>query len=481
MHARIANQAAGSQNTLLQRGARLLLLLLPAGLLTISCLRYTGPHAGLLWLGVLFQLLACALVILGGQGLRDLSSTAVIMLYVIALGWLLLGGAGWNDWYRHLAEAILLVVPLLFFGLQALGESGAPALRRARSLAQRLRQRRDWPADPQACRLLPEVKALRDALYIDASPALGLLGDARPHVRVAALAALEYRQSWRPGQAEVVLQLAQKAVEPEVRAAAVNALANVEDRLIVEALAELLHDPSPLVRQTTGEALLWNTENNWSWIRVAVRRALGDPVAQSDGPLRHSGSLFTNEAIADLTAWASEKGLLALRSSITLGQHYNQVLTLGGSPQLVDDLRRQLTDVHAPAMLRLELARVLHQHRELDAAVFRQLLDASNPTPLRMMAVEALLAMGDSVEAVAALHELARLPNREIALHIAEVVQRRLGVDMGLPRNEPLPSVHSRLAAEVARRVLAWASLQEFSAEEPQGIGADDPSWAHGN
>jgi hypothetical protein len=479
MHARIENQTAGPQTTLLQRGARLLLLVFPAGLLLISSLRYTGDHVGLLWLGTLFQLLACTLVIWGGQGLRDLSGSAVIMLYVIALSWLLLGAAGWNDWFRHLTEAILLVVPLLFFGIQALGESGAPALRRARFLAQRLAQRRDWPADPQACRLLPEVKALRDALYIDAAPALGLLTHNRLQVRVAALAALEYRQNWRPGQADVVLQLGQKAVEPEVRAAAVNALANLDDRAIVEALAELLHDPSSLVRQTTGEALLWNTEHNWPWIRLAVRRALSDPVCQSDGPLRHSGSLFTNEAIADLTAWSSEKGLLALRSAKTLGEHYNQVLAQGGSPQLVEDLRGHLTDARAPAMLRLELARVLVQHRELDALIFRRLLDPSNPTPLRMMAVEALLATGDSVEAVVALRELARLPNREIALNIADVVQRRLGVDMGLPRNEPLPPVHSRLAAEVARRVLAWATQQEFPAEEPEGAPLDDPSWTH--
>ena len=59
--------------------------------------------------------------------------------------------------------------------------------------------------------------------------------------------------------------------------------------------------------------------------------------------------------------------------------------------------------------------------------------------------------------AIAALHDLARLPNREIALATAEVVQRRLGVDLGLPHDQPLPPVQSRVDAEVARRVLTWA------------------------
>jgi hypothetical protein len=467
-----------TSTSLLQGALRLLLLILPTGLLLACSLRYTGDRPFLLWLGTLFQVLACSLAVWGHDWLRESFATAVIMLYVIALSWLLLGVSGFSDWVCYLAQAILLIVPLLFFGAQALRDSGAPALRRARALAGRLAGRRDWPSDLQACRLLPEVKALRAALAVDASPALALLNDLRPQVRIGALAALEFRQNWRPGQPEIILQLAQKTLEPEVRAAAVNALANVEDRTLLEALAEFLHDPSPLVRQTAGESLLWNTEDHWPWIRLAVRRTLAALVCQHDGPLRHGGSLLTNEAVGDLTAWCTERGLLALRAAETLGAHFNQVLTLGGSPQLIADLKRQLTDRRTPPMLRLCLARVLHQHRELDAGVFRQLLDAANPTPLRMMAVESLLAQGECVEAVAALHDLARLPNREIALTIAEVVQRRLGVDLGLPRGDPLPPLHSRLAAEVARRVLTWANQQEIPAEEePARTPSDDPSW----
>jgi hypothetical protein len=67
------------------------------------------------------------------------------------------------------------------------------------------------------------------------------------------------------------------------------------------------------------------------------------------------------------------------------------------------------------------------------------------------------------------------MPNREIALGIAQVVQRRLGVDLGLPRNQPLPPLHSREAAEVARRVLVWAAHQDVASKVAQQ--SDEADW----
>jgi HEAT repeat protein len=410
------------------------------------------------------------------QGWREPIGSSVIMLYVIALSWMLLGTVGSDDWFLHLAQAILLVVPLVYFALQCLNESGAPALRRARYLAQRLAHRLDWPGQLHDCRLLSEVKALREALHVDASPALSLLSNPRAEVRVAALAALEFRHNWRPGQPGVVLQLAQHAVEPEVRAAAINALANVEERTTIEGLAEFLRDSSHLVRQTAAEALLWNTEQNWVWIRLAVRRALSDPVCQNDGSLRHEGNVLTVEAVNDLTAWSAEKGVQALRASLTLGRHYHRVLSLTTDNALVETLRQQLADGHTPPLLRLELARVLYAHRELDANLLRDLLGSANPAPLRLIAAEAFLEQGHSLEAVATLHDLARLPNREIALGIAQVVQRRLGTDLGLATDQPLPSLHSRQAADVARRVLVWAAHQGGTAEK-SALHDEESAW----
>lgn len=454
---------------------RIFLLLLPLTLLLISSIRGTSTSPRLLWLGTLFQLLACGMSLFARPGRREPTGAAIIMLYVIALSWMVLGTLGSQDWFCHLAQSILLVVPLIYFGVQCLMESGAPAIRRARHLAYRLAHRRDWPEQLHDCRRLPEVKALREAVHLDASPALALLSNPRPEVRVAALAALEFRQNWQPGQPLIVLQLAQHAVEPEVRAAAINALANVNERMLIEALAEFLHDSSRLVRQTAAEALLWNTEQNWPCIRLAVRRALADPVCEDDGPIRHEGELLTPEAVADLTAWCAEKGFQSLRAALTLGCHYHRVLSLAPDAALVEQLRGQLRDGHTPPLLRLELVRVLYAFRELDSELLRQLIDSANPAPLRLIAVEALLQEGNSAEAVAALHELARMPNREIALGIAQVVQRRLGVDLGLPRDCPLPPLQSREAAEIARRVLIWAAHQDAGSEV--AVYSDDSGW----
>src|SRR6202035_5384900 len=107
-----------------------------------------------------------------------------------------------------------------------------PIVRRAHLLSHRLSQRQDWPADIAQCRTLPEVKAFRATLAYDAAPALALLQHARKEVRVAALSALEFRKDWRPGQAELVMQIAQRSEEPAVRAAAVLALGNLEDRMM---------------------------------------------------------------------------------------------------------------------------------------------------------------------------------------------------------------------------------------------------------
>lgn len=448
---------------LVVRGFRFAALLLPAVLLLIAALRAPAEHSLMLWLGTAFQVLVCLLNFTSLQGWRSPLGPSVITLYVIALGWLWLGSLNYRDWFPHLAQAVLLVVPLLVFAQQMLTESGASAMRRARLLCDRLAARKDWPPDLAGCRMLPEVKALREALHVDATPALNLLAHPRPEVRIAALAALEFRQNWQRGQAELVLTVAQRAPEPEVRTAAITALANVEERVLVEVLAEFLRDPSWDVRKAATEALLWDSSRRWSWIRHAVRRCLGDPALQADGPLRYEGQLLTSEAVGDLTAWAAEKGILGNRAALTLGLHYGRTLGERQDSELIAELRRQVANPRSPAALRMELATLLQQHRELDPSVMAHLLDSANPAPLRLLAAEALLGGDESQnpEAVAALHDLARLPNREIALATADVVQRRLGVDLGLAPRQPLPPIHSRQAAEVARRVMLWSTQED--------------------
>jgi HEAT repeat protein len=449
------------------RLGRAALLALPSVGFLALVLRH--PEAGMvLWAGAAALALGALVAFLAGSAGREPAGPPLILLNAAALIWLLVALPQADGPVINLVRAGLVVVPVWLFGLQCLRDSGATALRRARQIAAGLARRGNWPADHMAIRQLPEVQAFREALHVDASPALELLVDLRPAVRVAALAALEFRPVWRPGQAQIVLQLAQRAPEPEVRAAAVSALANIEDRTLTEAVAELMRDPSPLVRQTTTSALLWNTADRWNWLRNAVRAALADPECQHDGPLALGGQPLSDEAVDDLHGWAAEKGVIALRAALTLGAHYAQMLAAGTEPELAEKLRGALTGPRTPALLRLEMARLMYQYGELLPGDLYRLLQPAMPAPVRLIAVEALLAAGNSPEALAALHDLARLPNREIALATADVVQRRLGIEMGLPRGEAMPAVGSRLAAEVARRVLLWSTRHEMDPAAPR-------------
>jgi hypothetical protein len=441
------------------------ILLLPTVLLLGVSVRQPGGDNLLLWVGTGIQAGVCMLALLSQGNAQRSLGPVVIALYLVAVGWLWCGSKS-DDWYANLAKATLLVVLLVAFASQTLHDSGAPAIRRARLLADRLAHRQEWPVELSACRGLTEVKALRAALTVDASPALALLKHARAEVRVAALAALEFRKDWRPGQAELVLQTAQRAEQPVIRAAAVWALANVEDRPLVEAVALFMHDPSPVVRRAATEALLWDTERRWPWIRYIIRRVLADPLYGADGPLTHEGQLLTPEAINDLTGWCAEKGILATRAALTLGHHFGRALAEQPDQKMVRSLMLQLSDPQAPAVLRIELGRLLQHHHELDIPVLEQLLEASNPAPLRLIAVETLLAdhreTPSAEAALVVLRDLARLPNREIALATGDVIQRRLGVDLGLGLGQPLPPVHSSQAADITRRVMMWASQNDL-------------------
>jgi HEAT repeat protein len=268
----------------------------------------------------------------------------------------------------------------------------------------------------------------------------------------------------------LVLQVAQMAEQPELRAAAVTALANLEERSLIEMLAQFLHDPSREVRKATTEALLWDTERRWPWIRFAVRRILSDPLFQTDGALTHDGQLLTREAVNDLTAWCAEKGVLASRAALTLSAHYARAMSERPDAATVQTLRQQLADPHTPAVFRLELGRLLQQFQELDMPLLQKLLDSANPASLRLTACETILAQEADERlragAITALRDLARLPNREISLATADVIQRRLGVDLGLGLGQPLPAMHTRQATEVTRRVMNWATQYDAREDE---------------
>lgn len=434
----------------------------PVVLLALATVRATldNSNTHLLWLGTAFQILLSSLVLRNARSWEHTFAMPVLVLYLIAMAWLYLGlGPGsLTDWYAQFAQAVLLVLCMAIFARQVFVDSGAAEVQHACMLADRIANRKDWPADLEACRHLPEVKALREAIHYDAAPAFVLLRHQRPQVRIAALGALEFRRDWRAGQAELVLEVAQRSEEAAVRAVAVTALANVNNRNLVERLAEFLRDPALEVRRAATEALLWDTEHRWMWIRGAVRRTLSDVAHQDDGPILHQGQMLAPEAVNDLNAWVAEKGVLAVRSALTLGVHYERALNENPAPMLIESLRSHVVDPHAAVVLRLEIARLLSNNGLMDKPMQEKLIDPMNPAPLRLLAAEALLTGGNHAGAVTALRDVARMPNREIALATADVVQRRLGVDLGLAIGQPLPQVNSRQAAEVTRRVMKWAT-----------------------
>jgi hypothetical protein len=106
----------------------------------------------------------------------------------------------------------------------------------------------------------------------------------------------------------------------------------------------------------------------------------------------------------------------------------------------------------------VELASLLRDHNSLSADLLDRLTNPDQPGPIRLFAAELMLRINPhDPDGVDVLRGLSRQPNREMAIRVAAVLQAVLGMDMGLPAGDlPLPT--SKPAAEVARRVIAWAN-----------------------
>ncbi len=391
---------------------------------------------------------------------RPFASVLICIPSMIGFVFLWLAKPGEGDLLGHLVSGALLLAPTGLFSVYVLLATDAPALRRACAFARQLAARTDLPTDINACRQLPEVKNLRDAMRTEAAPGLALLAHEQPAVRVAALTALEHRRRWRVGEPNIVLTAARTDPQPEVRAAAVLALAGVNQRLVLEEMAECLRDPALVVRSAAATALLWDCERRWIWARHAVHEALADPRFQRDGALVLTLGTFSDAAVADLIAWATEAGTLGQRATQTLARHYAQRLAENPDPDLIAQLSQHVADHRAAAILRIELAQLFRQYVPMPRDLLIQLLDPANPSPLRLMAVEQLLQTGPDARAIESLRQIAHQPNRELAIQAAVVVQKYLRVDLGLEIGQPVPALHTREAAEVTRRVIQWANEQ---------------------
>jgi hypothetical protein len=385
-------------------------------------------------------------------------STSVVVLYLVALAWAWIPTRGAADWGAHLAHGVLLLGGVGLLAVHDLSRIGAEPLRRANKWCRRIAGRSRWPAQLAECRTLPEAAALRGAIRDEPGPALALLSDPRPEVQVAALGALEYRGRWRPGEAELVLRTAAQSPEPVVRAAAAYALAGVETAELVEGLAGLLRDPAVEVRRAAAEALLWEGDRRWPLAREAVREALADPRLAADGPLLPGTGRLPAAAVCDLTVGAADAPPLSTRSIRTLIEQYHADLLDGGRPELASELAAQMLAPDTPPGLRVEIAALLRDHQLLTPDLLDRLTNLDQPGPMRLFAAEVLLrANPNDPDGLDVLRGLARQPNREMAVAIAGILQNVLGLNLGLPPGD-LPAPTSKQAAEIARRVQAWAN-----------------------
>lgn len=438
------------------------LVLTPSVLLLLAASRLPWQSVGILLVGLGVQAVIAFAVFGFFRSLTSAFSPLVLLLSLIALSFLWFSvPESVSDWSVHLGQAISALLILGIIANYTLHQSGAWTIRRAHRLVRDLSERQDWPEPLTLCKELVEVAELREVSAFDAAPALALLESARPEVRLCALAALESRKHWKPGQAETVLAVLRNEAVPEVRAAAILALANCNDRLLLENLADYLRDPDARVRTAAADALFWSPDKPWTWIRFGVRKALSDPTLRNDSALLREGQTLSTEAVNDLTAWAAEKGLLGLRSAQVLSLHYTTLLQ-EQPEEALPILHKIVVDPHAAPLLRIELGRLLLSTDALEHTAREDLLDPANPAPLRLLAAEKLLETGPNVRAIICLRELARLPNRELALATASVVQRCLHVDLGLGLGQPLPALNSPRAIEVTRRLMAWASQPDL-------------------
>ncbi len=373
-----------------------------------------------------------------------------------------------NTLVNSLSQVLILFVGLLGFAAYWLQRSGAFMYRKARLLSNRLELKSDWPPELIRCKDVPEVRPFREAIRYDASPALKLLEHTHPGVRIAALSALEFRSHWTVGQTNEVLRLIEIDRAPEVRMMAIKALGTQRDRRVTEVIANSLCDQDEEVRHTAAEMLFSKAERRsrdrrWQWMRNGVRLALSSNFMTDQGAIIREGQTLSNEAISDFVSWVGDRGPLGMRSAETLGEHYGRLMR-----EEPEDSAREIFSLvenpQTPALLRVQLAKLISSDYKGDLKLMEKLLGAGNPVPLRQMAAEKLLIRtGRHPEALATLREVARLGNRELALDTARIVQHCLNIDLGIAIGQPMPHPASPRAADITRKLLQWAMQSEPS------------------
>ncbi|MBV9122312.1 MAG: hypothetical protein JO112_02990, partial [Planctomycetes bacterium] len=198
---RLATRPSAKRRSLLALALRVMVLLGPSEILLGGAwkTRELDRVPLILAQGAVFQLLLLVFLWWSRAGSQPPRTSPVFFLYPAGWAWLWLAGLPGDD-YFVLGRAVLVLVGLSALGLHILLDSGVVEARHARRRARQLAGRNHWPAETESYRTVPEVAALRKAIESDPGAALALLSHAQVPVRLGALAALEFRKTWREGQ-----------------------------------------------------------------------------------------------------------------------------------------------------------------------------------------------------------------------------------------------------------------------------------------
>lgn len=470
----------GTVNSQLSASARLSLvvfLLLPALLLGSSVMWVRESPQPYIMLGLASVLAIAGLVILARtRASKVVESRILLAFYLVAYIGIQFVGADLENPLCQAALGLSLLTPVGAFMYRELTATGGN-IRKAKFILRSLVERESWPDDHDELRQLPEIRHLRELLKENASPAMPYLNHPNPKIQAVALTALEFQPKWGKDEPDLIIHRANFSDEPLVRSAAVMALACVTKPRHLACLVPFLSDHSAHVRRAAGIAILWDARNRWADLRASIREAISKPFASKDGPLPCSGD-FPLMAIQDLLMWAGEAGVVGRRATQTILRHCKKAIEEDSSPEAIDRMVTLVQYQQVVPSIRVEVAFRLHAAGKLAPEVAVKLLGSAQPTLLRVIAAGALLSQHEDARAVDVLRDAARQPNREIGLVAADIVQKYLGVDMGLPMGEDLPNPNSRLAGEVIRKLIKWSDgdLPQI-AEETPSHNAPVPGW----
>jgi len=455
----------------LSQFASLVLIAAPAVGLGLTALVYESTLAAV---GAFAELLAALLFLPYRRVWQPPVSGLLILLYLMALGWLWFVTRNEPEGFGRSARGLCLLIAVGLFVQHDLQRTGLAPRRRARELCRRLTARHDYPDQAKDYTDLPEILALQDVLQHDPGPAILLLSHPRPSIVVAALTALQQRSYWRTNEAELILDRIDTAQDDQVRIAGLLCLGNVADGGVVAATADFLKDRVPEVRKAAAQTIPLHDDHRWPLIRDAVRESLA---AQSNEPLfRSAAGRWCEAAVCDLTTWAAEPEPLGDRAGKAIVAHYGTLLNTGSHPTLAAEIGRQITDAQTPPAVRVDLAHLLRGLNFITPDLLDRMTDIDQPGPLRILAAEMLLVWNpQNPDAVDVLRGLGRQSNRETALAIARLVQQYLGQDMGLPKGQVQPN--TKQAAETAKRVFQWATGRTVPIPETFTAAAAGSAW----